>query len=503
MSPSSRSADYGGAEHPHELLATWLARPSPPVWLGVIVAAVLIVIEVTIVKLLEGVSDDMVFGAIFLLGVLIVSAGWDVGLAVLTTVVSSAVYLYMHMSSDGNFLPMAAHDTIALAVFLPVALLANLLVGQARQRAAEARRAAVLIGELAGRQAALRRVATLVAQGVSPAEVLSAVVDEVAGTLGTDNASLFQFVDSEVTELVAAQHNPRSGRLRTNGKDVATQVLQTGRPARIDGHENAVGAPITVDGKLWGAAVVGAQNGEPLPGDTETRLADFAELVATAIANADARRELMASRARIVAAGDEVRRRIERDLHDGAQQHLVALTLQLRTLQAALPAESTQAQQLSLIGDGLSEANEELRLMSRGIHPTVLSLGGLRPAFRALRRRATIPVALDINVDGRLPESVEVAAYYVVAEALTNAAKHAQASLVTVTAEVTDARLLLSVSDDGVGGAAIGDGSGLVGLKDRVEALGGHLQVSSTDRTGTTLSAEIPCPATTSDCAVA
>jgi signal transduction histidine kinase len=199
----------------------------------------------------------------------------------------------------------------------------------------------------------------------------------------------------------------------------------------------------------------------------------------------------MASRARIVTAAAEARRRIERDLHDGAQQRLVALGLRVRSLEASLPADGALQREIADLGDVLAAANEELRQISHGIHPAVLSMGGLRPALRSLGRRSAVPVDLKITVEQRLPESVEVAAYYVVAEALTNAAKHAHASLVTVTALADDMCLHISVADDGVGGANPGGGSGLIGLKDRVEAVGGHLHLTS--HHGTTLSAEIPC----------
>jgi signal transduction histidine kinase len=258
------------------------------------------------------------------------------------------------------------------------------------------------------------------------------------------------------------------------------------------GLRSGVGAPIIVDGRLWGSAIVGSSRVQPPPPDTEARLADFAELVATAIANAEARGELMASRARIVTAADEARRRIERDLHDGAQQRLVALGLRVRSLEASLPADGALKREIADLGDALAAANEELRQMSHGIHPAVLSRGGLRPALRSLGRRAAVRVDLNITIEKRLPESVEVAAYYIVAEALTNAIKHANATLVTVTAQADDECLRVSVADDGVGGANPG-GSGLIGLKDRVEALRGRLHLTSYDHHGTTLSAEIPC----------
>jgi len=255
-----------------------------------------------------------------------------------------------------------------------------------------------------------------------------------------------------------------------------------------------VGAPIIVDGRLWGAAIVGSSRVELLPPDTEEQLADFAELIAMAIANAAARDELMASRARIVAAGDEARRRIERDLHDGAQQRLVTLALKIRSLEASMPTEGGLKRDMAGVGDGLAAACEELREISHGVHPALLSKGGLRSALRSLARRAAVPVALSINVEQRLPEPVEVAAYYVVAEALTNAAKHARASQVTVTADADGEKLRLSVADDGIGGADPCGGSGLIGLKDRVEALGGHIRLTSHDQKGTTLAAEIPSP---------
>ena len=260
------------------------------------------------------------------------------------------------------------------------------------------------------------------------------------------------------------------------------------------GIRSAVGAPIDVDGRLWGAAVIASSGPEPHEPHTEARLADFAELVATAIANAQARDELMASRARIVAAGDEARRRIERDLHDGAQQRLVTLTMHVRSLEADLPADSELKYEIAQLAEELAAASEELRQFSHGVHPAVLSHGGRRPALRGLCRRAVIPVKLSVNVERRLPESVEVAAYYVVAEALTNATKHARASLVTVTVDADDLHVRLTVADDGVGGANP-RGSGLIGLKDRVEALGGRMDITSRHGEGTALTAEIPCTA--------
>jgi signal transduction histidine kinase len=496
--------------------ASLLLRPSPPLWVGIIVAAVLILAETMLVELLGQVGPRMIFGAVYLLGVLVISFGWGIGLSLTTTLISAAVYLEIHLAAGNGLLPANLQNFVAVAVFVPVALLTNVLGAQARLRAAEARDAARQVSELARRQAALRRVATLVARGVSPSEIFAAVADEVANALGVGNATLFRYLDAESGEIVAAHDKgaaklPVGARLKLEGDNVAALVQRTGATARMDSHANAagsaaelvrelglvsgVGAPINVDGRLWGAAIVGFPGPEPPPPDTEERLTDFAELVATAIANAEARGALIASRARIVTAGDDARRRIERDLHDGAQQRLVALALNIRSLQASRSSLGDLEQRLGDIGDGLAEACEELRQVSHGIHPAVLSQGGLRPALGALRRRAAVPVDLSVDVERRLPESVEVAAYYVVAEALTNAAKHACASHVTVDVIADDKLLRLSVTDDGVGGAAPGGGSGLIGLKDRVEALGGHIHITSRDHQGTTLTAEIPCAA--------
>jgi signal transduction histidine kinase len=298
-------------------------------------------------------------------------------------------------------------------------------------------------------------------------------------------------------------------RYSLEGDNVPARVLATGHAARMDAHDNAAGtiaararerglrcvagAPIVVDGKIWGVAIVASTRPEPLPADTEGRLGDFAELVATAIANAESRAELTASRARIVAAADDARRRLERDLHDGAQQRLVSLGLQLRLAESAVPSElQPLKEKLSDIVSGFTAAAEDLQELSRGIHPAILSEGGLGPALKTLGRRCPVPVDFDLAVKRRLPDPVEVAAYYVVAEALTNAAKYAQASEVKVCAEVMDAALYLSIQDDGIGGADSHKGSGLIGLKDRVEALGGNLQVASPTGRGTSLHVTIP-----------
>jgi signal transduction histidine kinase len=253
-----------------------------------------------------------------------------------------------------------------------------------------------------------------------------------------------------------------------------------------------VGVPIWVGGRLWGVMSAGSR-AEPLPADTEERLAGFTDLAATAIANADAKAALTASKTRIVTAGDQARRRLERDLHDGAQQRLVSVGLQLRALQRALPPESSAlAAELDRSVAEVTGALDDLRETARGIHPAILAEGGLRPALRTLARRSPVPVELEVRTGGRLPESVEVSAYYVVAEALTNAAKHGHATAVSVQAEVTGHTLYVAVRDDGAGGADFTRGTGLAGLRDRVEAIGGQFLLDSPPGAGTVLRAEFP-----------
>lgn len=368
---------------------------------------------------------------------------------------------------------------------------------------------------LVEQQTALRRVATLVARGAAPADVYPRAVTELSAGLGVTHATLIRYESDSACVVVAALDTESSDqlvvgqRLSLEGDSLAARILHSREPARLDSYDGVdsdiaarlrgfgvragVGAPITVDGRIWGALMAGTSRAEPMPPGTEVRIGDFADLVATAIFNAESRAEITASRARIVAAADQARRGFERDLHDGAQQRIVSLGLELRAVQASLPAEPAALHaQMSHVVDGLAGLYTDLQELSRGIHPAILSKGGLGPALRTLARRSSVPVVLDLDVDRRLPESVEVAAYYVMAEALTNAAKHASAAEVTVRAAAVDDRLDLCIADDGVGGAVSGAGSGLIGLKDRVEALSGRLEMSSPPGGGTALSVTIP-----------
>ncbi|MDT5008933.1 MAG: hypothetical protein QOH57_550, partial [Mycobacterium sp.] len=366
--------------------------------------------------------------------------------------------------------------------------------------------------ELADTQAALRRLATLVARGEPPEAVFAAATREALRYFGDGTARMIRFELDGTATLVANEGAttpdvPVGGRWENyppNG--LTATVWRTGQAARVDdysaieggeatlreGIPAAVAVPIHVNGRLWGLIAVGPG---PLPPDLEQRLSQFTDLVATAVANAQNRAELIASRARIVAASDEVRRRIERDLHDGGQQRLLALALRLRSAAAAPPDSDEIRTAFTDVADGLLDVIDELREISHGIHPAILSTAGLRAALRALGRRSPVPVDLDVRIDRRLPEPIEVAAYYVVSEMLTNAAKHARASNVEVDAETADGTLRVCVRDDGVGGADPLRGSGLVGLKDRIEALGGTLSIHSPTGNGTTVCCELPVSA--------
>ncbi|MCW2977175.1 MAG: domain S-box [Actinomycetia bacterium] len=369
------------------------------------------------------------------------------------------------------------------------------------------------LARLAEEQAALRRVATLVAEGVPPAQVFSALGEEVNSLLDAQNSAIARLdADGKVTIVgncgTATDVLALGARLKPEPGWLLTAVIETGRSARKDDYDKAtegmagvirglgihssVGAPIVVEGALWGVIIVGTLR-ERFPDDTGQRLEEFTELAATAVANAENRSELAASRARIVAAADETRRRIERDLHDGTQQRLVSLSLELRLAESTVSTELGDTRTtIGRVSGELNRVIDELREISRGIHPAILSEGGLGPALRTLARRSAIPVELGDVIEHRLPEPIEVAAYYVVSEALTNATKHAHAAHVYVEAAVRDSSLRLSIRDDGVGGAVPVGGSGLIGLRDRVEALGGSIEIDSPPGQGTHVRVRLP-----------
>ncbi len=369
------------------------------------------------------------------------------------------------------------------------------------------------LARLAEEQAVLRRVATLVARGVPPVEIFSAVSDEVTRLFGAQAVVLRFSRDGPAVVFVGVPKTldiPVGTRWEFQAGMASAEVYRTGRSARVDamdwssasgpvagaarrlGIVCSVASPIVAEGRLWGAMNV-ASTDELLPAGMEERLEKFTELLATAIANAESRSELAASRRRIVAASDQARRRIERDLHDGTQQRLVSLALAARTAEAEVAAgRGDPRAYLARIAAGLADAVAELQELSRGIHPAALSEHGLGPALRTLARRSPVPVDLDITTNARCPEPTEVAAYYVASEALANTMKHAHAAHAEISLSTRHGSLLLSIRDDGVGGANLARGSGLACLTDRVEALGGSIHLHSTAGAGTHITVDLP-----------
>jgi signal transduction histidine kinase len=401
-------------------------------------------------------------------------------------------------------------DLLTLLAYLMVSVLVGELAAYATRRAEisdAARR------QIADEQAGLRRVATLVARGVPATELFSAVALEILELLDTDFVGTWRYEGDGTATVVAAEPEPLipvGSRMKLDGITTAGRVLDTGRPARLDhyletttgsvaefarrwGVRSAIGTPIIVEGRLWGSFVVLSRHDRPLPPDTETRLTRFTELIGTAISNTQARAELAASRTRLVAAADKERRRVVRDLHDGAQQRLVHTVVTLKMAGEALAGEGDDAR--SLVSEALDQvqlATTELRALAQGILPAALTRGGLRSGVEALAARMPVPVEIDIGIE-RLPAEIEATAYFVVAEALTNVVKHAHASHATVSAHRENGALVVEVGDDGVGGAQR-DGGGLTGLADRVAALEGRLDVSSSPGGGTLIAASVPLP---------
>jgi PAS domain S-box-containing protein len=366
------------------------------------------------------------------------------------------------------------------------------------------------VERLADEQAALRRVATLVAEGASPSTVLDAVAAEMERALGADGVTLSRYAPSEEVVVVAHRGSdprrvPAGTRVSHQGENVTSLVRRSMRAARMEhdaggpivgrvhhaGVRASVGAPIVVDGRLWGVAVANWRGEQSPPGDTEQRMAQFAELLDTAIANADSRAQLTASRARLVTEADDARRRVVRDLHDGAQQRLVHTIVTLKLAQRAILKGDTRAE--SLLREALAHAeqgNRELRELAHGILPAALTRGGLRAGVDAVVERLDLPVHVKVPVQ-RFPAEIEASTYFIVAEALTNVVKHSHAASAEVTASVVDGLLHVEVRDDGIGGADP-EGHGLVGMADRVTALGGRLAIESPSGGGTRVAATLP-----------
>jgi signal transduction histidine kinase len=399
----------------------------------------------------------------------------------------------------------SADDIGDLCLYLGVSVTVGEVAATALRRSSDE------VARLAQEQASLRRVATLVARHAAPDAVFSVVTEEVGKVLGVDAAAMIRYEGEGIVAVISTWGRTDApaavgSRLAVGGRNVSSLVFETGRSARMDdytdatgalarsaqaiGLRSAIGTPIVVDGSLWGAMVAFAREPGCLAPDAEARIGEFTDLVATAIANVQAQLDLAASRARIVAAADAERRRVVRDLHDGAQQRLVHTVL---TLKLAQQARGRGEDPDALVAEALEQAQRatsELRELSHGIMPSVLTRGGLQSAVEALAARTPLPVQFDVGV-GRLPPVVEATAYFVVAEALTNVAKHAHARSAEVVARLDAGTLRVDVRDDGVGGARL-DGSGLTGLADRLAALDGRLRVESAPGAGTLVEAAIP-----------
>jgi signal transduction histidine kinase len=373
----------------------------------------------------------------------------------------------------------------------------------------------IQVSDLAAEQVALRRMAMLTAQAAPPEKIFRSVSQEIGELLGTDHVVINRYEPDDTTTSVGHWSRPGGPDLMPplaghwpikNGS--ATEIVaRTGKPARIADYTHAetemgewarergirsvVACPVMLKGRVWG--MIASLSAEAQPQDTEARILQLGVFAGAAIDSAETGAELHACRARVIEASDATRRRIERNLHDGVQQRLISLGFQLRAAEDCLePGQNVLRNQLVRTAQGLTDVLEDLREISRGLHPASLSHGGLRPALTSLVRRFAMPVELNVSIDGRLPEPVEVAVYYIVSEALTNALRHAHANRVRVDLSLDRAWVRVSVHDDGVGGVELGGGSGLIGLRDRTEALGGTFQLDSPRGEGTSLLLKIP-----------
>jgi signal transduction histidine kinase len=504
-------SDFSGALVFAPLLLVWASRRS---WrlpaLRIAEAALLLAI---LIVLIEAPSQQDVPYIVFPILIWAALRFGPVGAATTVAIVSSLT-VWNTAHGSGPFVRASiTHSLLASQLFVAVSALTSLVLAAvtAERSASEA-----VQQELTAEQAALRRIATLVAGEAASKRVFEEVTAAAAQTIGASAASLARFDPDDTVTFIGAWSRsgtlafPVGSSMSLHGAGVLAAVRETGEPQRIHryhdlggpivdrmtsfGYDSATAAPIKLGGEVWGALVAAGARGAPLPPGTERQLADFAELVALALASADAYRKLADSRARIVEATDDERRRLERNLHDGAQQRLVSLALQLQLIKTALTKDPATAEPLlAQADDELEQALVELRELARGIHPATLTTHGLNTALDALTQRAPIPIQVTRIPQDRLPEPVEAAIYYLVAEAITNVAKYARATQATVAVERSNGTVNVVVTDDGVGGAEPEGGTGLVGLTDRIEALGGRLRIESPRGRGTRLSAEIPC----------
>jgi signal transduction histidine kinase len=482
--------------------------PTVKRWLGGWLASVALVALVTVViKLMHPHGPARGLAVLYILVVVSIAVGWGPAFAFVSSLLSGLAFDYLFLSQQNGL--AVPDDLEAFAAFLATAIMGGLLASRLRRQAQEAAR-------LAAEQESLRQVASLVARGASPGDVLAGITEELRRLAGVEIALLFHRAPTGLM-TVAAVAGVTPDALAPTSRPSPVAPSAVSRTVTFDSASSAaehadifgpygdaihclhldsgIAGPVVVDGCTWGLVAVAAR-GARLPASAERRVTDYADLLATAIGNAENRAELRASRARIIAAADETRRKIERDLHDGAQQRLVSLALGVRAARATVPPEQDQLRsELSQVADGLLSLLEEVREMARGLHPAILSEGGLAPALRMLARRSPVAVELDLSIDRRLPQQAEVTAYYVVSELLANVAKHARASRVQLLAKATADELALSIHDDGVGGADAVRGSGLVGVVDRVSANTGTITVRSPIGRGTRVDVVLPITA--------
>ncbi|WP_372518063.1 sensor histidine kinase [Solirubrobacter ginsenosidimutans] len=487
---------------------------------GVAVGALATTAVTLVITALTPSLDPWSLTGLYLFAVVPVAIGWGFGPAAVAAVASYLAFEYFFVPPVHSFAIARAEAIAQLLIALATAYVISELARRAQTRANEAQmrvretaEAHAIQRRLLREQAALRRVATLVAEGVSTGELFEAVAREVGLLCDADLARMERFdAGRAVTAIAAWARNDRAQlavgtRFALEGASIAAQVRDTGRPARVDSFAGArgpiaaeaqrlgirasVGCPITVEGRLWGVIAASTTHDQPFPPDTEARIGDFTELVATAIANAEARAELVASRQRLLTAGDEARRRVVRDLHDGAQQRFVHTIMTLELALRSIGEEPAGAGEL--IAEALEHAkgaNRELRELAHGLLPDALTRGGLAAGVDSIVAALRVPV--DVSVpEQRFPPEIEASAYFVIAEALTNVAKHAGAQRAEIAARVDDGSLRIDVRDDGVGGARP-DGTGLLGLRDRVVTLGGWLELDSPRGGGTRLAITLP-----------
>jgi signal transduction histidine kinase len=486
-----------------------MALPTVRCWVsGWVASAAGTALVTVVIKLFHPHGTARGLAVLYILPVVLVAIWFGPAFAFVASVLSAIAFDYFFLGSPQHLELSGASDWEAFGAFLATAVMAGLLASRLRRQAESAHR-------LAAERESLSHVASLVARGPTPAEVLLAIRDELERLVGADVAVLLEQSPSGLHVAAAAGVDPGADSPQPQGRppqgDPAvlagtarfgkdtTQVQYDrmfGAAAETIRHfdiRSGVAAPVMVSGRPWGALVLAARSPD-LERTVDRHVGAYAELLATAIGNTQDRQELAESRRRIIAASDETRRKIERDLHDGAQQRLVSLALEVHSARHSVPTENeTLRQDLTRIADGLIGLLDELREMTRGLHPPVLSEGGLQAALRVLARRSAVPVDLDLRIVERLPDDVEITAYYVASELLANVAKHARATQVRLRAQALDGMLELSVHDDGVGGATVTAGSGLVGVVDRVSANNGTILIQSPIGKGTTVEVVLPC----------